>query len=119
MRILAADARGQFAADLVAVDHQEVTVKNDHVIVVDGQALQRRAAVERNVHGRVLAAQAVRYRLREWPLVFHHEYPHVISSVSKGPRGYGGVARGTWMPSLPRARSNQRKIRDGALSAGI
>ncbi len=65
------------AAHLVAVHDRDVAVEHDGVVVVDGEALERRTPVVHGIRGDRLTAQAVADRLREIDLVFDHEHAHV------------------------------------------
>ena len=66
----------QLAADLVAVDLGQVAVEHDRVVVDDGGALERLIAVEGDVDGESVAAQAARECLGEPGLVFGDEDAH-------------------------------------------
>jgi hypothetical protein len=73
--------------------HQwEVTVEDDHVVVVDADALQGSRTVVHDVDGHGLPAQSGGHRIGEQLLVLDDEYAHVACPSSEPP-GAGGGAR--------------------------
>ena len=77
--VLAGDGRGH----LVPVRAGQVPVEHEHVVGVDGEPVQRRVAVERDVGRDRLAAEAGLQRLREVELVLGDQHAH----PSQGRRG--------------------------------
>ena len=66
----------QLAADIVAVEAGKVAVEHDDVVGVDRRLLQRGSAVESDIDGEPVAAQAPRDRVREVALVLHQQHAH-------------------------------------------
>lgn len=74
------------AADIVAVHEREVPVEDDHVVVVDADALQGGRTVVHDVDGHGLPAQSGGHRIGEQLLVLDDEYAHVACPSSVHPR---------------------------------
>jgi hypothetical protein len=69
-------ARGQRPAYLIPGHDRQVAVQDDHVVMVNGQALLRGSPVEDHVDGHGLAAQPVRDGAGQLPRILHHQNPH-------------------------------------------
>lgn len=74
------------AADVVTVDEGEVAVEDDHVVVVDADALQGGRTVVHDVDGHGLPAQSGGHRIGEQLLVLDDEYAHVACPSCVHPR---------------------------------
>ena len=84
------------AADVVAVDHRQVAVEDDDVVVVDADPLQRRGAVVHDVDGHGLPAQPGGHRIGEQLLVLDDEYAHGRLSFRWTARVQGMCGRALW-----------------------
>ena len=86
----------------------EVAVEDDHVVVVDADALQGGRAVVHDVDGHGLPAQSGGHRIGEQLLVLDDEYAHVAcpSSVARTP-SQGTVGHGLCVSILPFSAINR------------
>jgi len=67
-------------AHLVATHQWQVTVQDDHVVVMDERPLQPGIAVEGQIHGHLLAPQPHAECLGELTIVVNHEHTHATAS---------------------------------------
>ena len=70
------------AADLVAVDHGQVPVQDDDVVVVDRHLLQGAGPVADDVHGHRLTPQPGGDGLSQVLLILHDEHAHRPASFT-------------------------------------
>jgi hypothetical protein len=68
--------RDEPGADVVTVQHGQVPVEHDDVVVVDEGVVESRRAVERGVDRHALHPQARGDRLGEFAVVLDHKHAH-------------------------------------------
>jgi hypothetical protein len=89
-----APAASQVLADLVAVHAGQVPVQDDHVVAGQGHVVERVLPVVGHVDGHAFIAQPARHRLREPPVIFHHQHSHTLSQLRPVcPASSGGSLR--------------------------
>jgi hypothetical protein len=66
----------QSGADLIAGDDGDIAIEDEHVVVVDGRALEAGLAVIGDVDGHGVVPQPFCDRIGQLPFVFDDENPH-------------------------------------------